>query len=99
MKKTSRKTRLNPSKLLVLLLYGTYPYLDVEAVDGGSKRLTMTIGKFANLMRVRKDHIMEYLAWLEEMNFITIIKKSKDKTTLILDTPTLFKYPEENIEC
>jgi hypothetical protein len=91
MMSNTRKNRLNPSKLLVLLLYGTYPYLDVESTEGSSKRLTMHVGKFAKLMRVRNAHIIEYLGWLEQMNFITIVNQDRYTITIVLDTPTLFR--------
>jgi hypothetical protein len=91
MEKESRKKRLNPSKLLVLLLYGTYPYLEVEAIDGVSKRLTLHIGKFAKLMRVRKEHIQEYVSWLETMGFLVVTGQDRYHITVIVDIPLLFK--------
>jgi hypothetical protein len=72
------------------LLYGTYPYLEVEAVDGDSKRLTLSVGKFANLMRVRNAHIIEYLEWLDNMSFLTIVRRGKYSVTVLLEVPTLF---------
>lgn len=86
----SRKTRLNPSKLLVLLLYGTYPYLDVKDFSNNSKKLILDVGKFARLLRVRNSDIVEYLTWLEQMSFITIIEVSNKKATVIITLPTLF---------
>lgn len=86
----SRKKRLNPSKLLVLLLYGTYPYLDVETLGPGSKRLTLDIGRFARLMRVKNAHIGEYLQWLEEMGYLTITGCTEKHISVVMETPTLF---------
>lgn len=89
--KQSRKARLNPSKLLVLLLYGTYPYMKVEEVEEGLKEVTLEIGPFARLLRVKNAHIIEYVEWLEEMNFLSIIAKNKGSLTVALETPTLFR--------
>ena len=86
----SRQQRLNPSKLLVLLLYGTYPYCDVTAFGEDAKKLTLKVGKFARLMRVRNSNIVEYLQWLDEMGFITVVEASAKEATVILCTPTLF---------
>lgn len=90
MDKQYRKTRLNPSKLLVLLMYGTYPYVFVETHSNDSKKLTLTIGKFAKLMRVRNAHIVEYCQWLEKMGYIIITNITDDKITVILSIPPLF---------
>lgn len=87
----SRRQRLNPSKLLVLLLYGTYDYLEVVSVDAESKKLTLHIGKFARLLRVKKAHIGEYLEWLDQMNFLTLVNINTKKATVIIDVPLLFK--------
>ena len=86
----SRQQRLNPSKLLVLLLYGTYPYCDVTQFGGAAKKLTLQVGKFARLMRVRNSNIVEYLQWLEEMGFITVVELSNKEATVIIEIPTLF---------
>lgn len=86
----SRQHRLNPSKLLVLLLYGTYPYLDVEEVSPIYKRLTLNIGKFARLMRVKNIHIVEYLEWLESMGYLTIVGPVDKHISVMISVPTLF---------
>lgn len=91
MQKKSRKNRLNPSKLLVLLMYGTYPYLDVTHIDKDSKQLCLDIGGFGRLLRVKNQHIVEYLVWLESMNYITILSKDNKKVTIVLDMPLLFR--------
>jgi len=91
----TRQQRLNPSKLLVLLLYGHYPYMETETrKESDIKRVTIKIGGFARLMRVRNAHIVEYLEWLEQMGFLTITKRTKRTATLIIEEPTLFKRAE-----
>jgi len=87
----SRQQRLNPSKLLVLLMYGTYPYLDVETIDGETRQLTLEIGPFARLMRVKNGAISEYLQWLEQMGYLTITSCSNKTITVIVTIPTLFR--------
>jgi hypothetical protein len=91
MKKKSRQHRLNPSKLLVLLLYGTYPYCTVTALDDNRRQLTLEVGPFGRLMRVKNIHILEYLEWLESMNFITITSSDSKTVTIVIDTPLLFR--------
>lgn len=90
MNSSTRKTRLNPSKLLVLLMFGSYPYVEVTSLSSGSKKLTLTIGKFAKLMRVRNAHIVEYCQWLEQMNFIDIVSIDKTTVELIIYIPPMF---------
>ena len=87
----TRQHRLNPSKLLVLFLYGDYPYMSVEHKSDDVKKVTIRIGGFAKLMRVRNSHILEYLEWLEQMGFITITGVTKKTATLVLSPPTLFR--------
>jgi len=87
----SRQQRLNPSKLLVLLMYGTYSYLEVTTVDGETKKLVLDIGKFARLMRVKKIHIAEYLEWLDDMNFLSLTNITDKKATVLLTVPLLFR--------
>lgn len=94
MPKKSRKSRLNPSKLLVMLLYGSYPYLEVEYLSNDSRCLTLEIGKFARLMRVKNAHISEYLQWLEEMGFLTITACSPRTISVVLTKPQLFMETE-----
>lgn len=90
MSKTSRKHRLNPSKLLVMLLYGTYPYLEVEDEKPNSKQLRLEVGKFGRLMRVKNAHIREYVQWLENMGYLTQISSGDTHISIILSKPTLF---------
>lgn len=88
----TRQHRLNPSKLLVLLLYGSYPYLETDSQpDSDVKRVTLKIGGFAKLMRVRNAHIVEYLDWLEQMGFLTVTKRTKRTATVIIEEPLLFR--------
>ena len=94
MSKKSRKSRLNPSKLLVMLLYGTYPYLEVGYLSNDSRCLTLEVGKFARLMRVKNIHITEYLQWLEEMGFLTITACSPRTISVVLSKPGLFVETE-----
>ncbi len=87
----SRKKRLNPSKLLVLLLYGSYPYMKVEQGSNDLVRITLTLGKFAKLMRVRKSHVVEYLDWLDKMQYISIVDNDNKEATVTIAKPNLFK--------
>ena len=90
MNSNTRKTRLNPSKLLVLLMFGSYPYVQVKPLDNGSRKLSVTIGKFAKIMRVRNAHIVEYCQWLEKMNFVDILSIDETTIELIMYIPPLF---------
>ena len=90
-KKTkSRKSRLNPSKLLVLLMYGSYPYLDVRTFSPNIQELVLDIGSFSRLMRVKKIHIAESLEWLDAMGYISLIEIDNKKATVLISTPPLF---------
>lgn len=71
-------------------MWGNYPYLDVKDFGAGNKELTLDIGAFARLMRVKKLHIAEYLEWLDSMGYLTLTSCDTKKATVILDIPPLF---------
>lgn len=86
-----RKKRLNPSKLLILLMYGSYPYLEVNFKDDNTRELILDIGSFARLMRVKKQALVEYIDWLDMMGYIVLVSKSNRTIKLDIHTPPLFK--------
>lgn len=88
----SRKHRLNPMKLLTLLLYGDYPYLEyLGSQPSGAARISIKPVSFAKLLRVRTSHIHEYLEWLESQSYIDLISAEKQAVTLVVNRPRLFR--------
>jgi len=53
--------------------------------------LTLDLGRFARLMRVKKIHVAEYLEWLDTMGYILLTNISNKEATVIINTPPLFK--------
>ena len=72
------------------MLYGTYPYMKVVQ-RANNAEITLSLGKFAKLMRVRKSHIVEYLDWLDKMQYISIVEKNNRTATVTVSQPNLFK--------
>lgn len=62
----TRKHRLNPFKVLCLLLYGEFDFMTYQ--DGATH---VEVGPFARHIRVKNDRFKEYLQWLETYGYIT----------------------------
>ena len=63
---TVRKHRLNPFKVLCLLLYGDYDF--VRWTDTG--HIEIDNGPFARHLRVPNHRLKEYLEWLAHWDYI-----------------------------
>ena len=61
-----RRHRLNPFKLLCLVLYGDYDFVS-WAAEG---QVELRNGPMARLMRVPNSRLKEYLEWLSHWNYI-----------------------------
>ena len=58
--------KLHPFRGLVLLLYGSYSYVEWL----GPQQVRVRIGPFAKLLRVSNDRMREYLTELQSMRYI-----------------------------
>lgn len=83
-----RKHRLNPNKVMVLLLYGSYGC--VTSASGRVGHLKMKIGEFARLIRVPNSRLREYLEWLNHWEFITDLQLSHGEAVFQVTPPALF---------
>ncbi len=59
------------------------------------RKIKIQVGNFAKLMRVRANHIVEYIQWLEEMGFLTVVELNKKQAKLIVEKPVLFRSADE----
>lgn len=63
------KHRLNPFKVLCLLLYGTYDFVSWNGLEA-----EIQVGPFARHIRVKNDRFKEYLQWLETYGYVLDLK-------------------------
>lgn len=74
----ARKSQLRrnfvPYKVLSLLLYGRFSWLQVE-LDGS---LLLGMGPLARLLKTDTTRIREYLTWLEQRNYLEKVELLPD---------------------
>lgn len=80
------KHRLNPSKVLISILYGSYSSVHNEEGD-----VRIEIGPFARLIRVPNSRLKEYLAWLASWDYISNLETNKKYATFTVSRPNLWK--------
>jgi len=62
-----RRDRLNPYRIMCLLLYSDHDCVTWHNKEG---RVTVQAGPFARILRVPSSRLREYLSWLEQYGFI-----------------------------
>jgi len=82
-----RKHRLNPSKVMLLLLYGNYQFVHSGEEPG---KVLVEIGPFARLIRVPNSRLKEYLEWLNHWSYISNLEFSYGKASFEITPPTRF---------
>ena len=80
------KHRLNPSKVMLALLYGSYSSIQN---DGGL--ISMDIGPFARLLRVPNSRLKEYLTWLEKWEYLSNLKLNQTTAKFCIKQPRLWE--------
>jgi len=79
-----RRHRLNPFKILVLLLYGDHSFV-LWADDG--QTATLYIPDFARFLRVPGDRFREYLVWLQDGGYLSMLNSARGFATVRLTPP------------
>lgn len=64
-KEGPRQLKLNPFKVLCLILYGSYDFIVWE-----EDYAEISIGPFARLLQVKNDRLKEYLQWLHSFEYL-----------------------------
>lgn len=78
-----QRLRLAPFKILSLLLYGEYSWLQPEA--GGL--LHVQLSEMARDMRISRDRIRDHLMWLAEHNYVREVEFTHGRATIRLEVP------------
>lgn len=78
-----QRLRLAPFKILSLLLYGDYPWLQPDA-EGS---LTLRLSSMARDMRVSRERLREHLRWLHEWGYLKRVEFDHGSATIRLASP------------
>lgn len=74
--------KLKPYQALVLLMYGSYEWVEREGTSYDVK-----LGPFARHIQVPNYRLIEYLKWLEEMGFISELEHTYGRARFVLESP------------
>ncbi len=77
------RLRLVPFKILSLLLYGDYPWLQLDAQG----LVVAKLGQMARSMRVSRDRLGEHLQWLVDHGYINELHLGRFEARIRLATP------------
>lgn len=82
------RVRLAPFKIITLLYFGQYDWLEV--VEGAQYRLQLT--PMARDMRVSRQRLREHLEWLAEWNYLEELVLERGSALVRLATPPNLSY-------
>lgn len=96
LKQPRPKQRHTPYKILAMLLYGKYPWMELKAGQGAEPTTyTVALGPLASMLRVNASKLREYLTWLEEHQYLSEVSFSYGEVELtIANPPNLMKQQE-----
>lgn len=88
------KRRLNPNKILVLLLYGDYAFVERK----GNGRVRIRTGALARFVRVPNARLKEYILWLESpCGLVRDVEIYHGYIELTVKYPRLFEADREKV--
>lgn len=65
-----RKRRLNPYKVLCLVIYGNYEFITWNGID----KVELRLGPLARLIQIQNYRLKDYLYWLQDFGYIEDLK-------------------------
>lgn len=83
--------RLNPYKILILLLYADVsPITHLGFTPEGGVRLAIGTGGFARLLRVSTGRLHEYFQWLEGCGYLTVESRIRGELVATVHRPNIY---------
>lgn len=87
MPKSPYRQRLLPYKVLVILLYGEYPWLERE--PGFDTTVKLSLRRCSQHLRISTTRLKEALVWLQEHQFLNwlITRRSEARLQMVNPSP------------
>ena len=80
-----KKKRLNPYKLLTILLYGDHEFIDWS--QGPPEQVVILTGPMSRLLGVQPDALREYLEYLEHFGYLHGYERMRGKARFSVRVP------------